>query len=261
MAYTRKHVYGSTGELSAGGGTAAQRERERTTKAVRDAFSRINERGGVLDLSYNTLVHDAEKEFGLAGTVYHLKKLDVTSCGLGPAGTAAVIASFRRGFAGPNLQSLVVAHNYRMGDEGVRTLMQGLVACAFAPQLQELGLGNTSCGDAGMEAIANNLSLLPALTRLGLECNTEVRERGWTALGDALQCCANCGVKTQGLSTACACCGDAEFRSPLASLTHLFAQGCTGMGCKGVEQLHVGLTKAPALEDLVRNCALACDVD
>ena len=253
-------MYGSTSELRQGG-TAAQRERERTAKAVRDAFGRINERGGVLDLSYNALVHDDEKAFGAAGTVYYLKKLNLTSCGLGLPGTAAVVAAFHRGFAGPNLQSLVVAHNYRMGDEGIVTLMDGLVGCAFAPSLQELGLGNTSCGDAGMEAIANNLSLLPALAHLGLECNKEVRERGWTALGDALHRCANCGVTTQGLSTVCACRGDAEFQSPLASLTHLFAQGCTGMGCRGVEQLHLGLTKAPALEALVCNCPPACDLD
>lgn len=254
MAYTRSREYGKIQPLPPGGGVAAQRERERTQQAVREALNRINERDGVLDLSYHTVVHEDEKEFAMTGSVLHLKQVNLTSCGLAPVGIVATVSALHRGFAGPNLQSLVLTHNYRMGDEGVATLMQGLVGCPFASRLQELHLGNTSCGDKGIEVLATNLPLLPGLTRLGLECNPGVGERGWTALGECLHGCATCGVKTQGLSTACACTGDAEFCSPVTSLTHLFVQGCTGMGCKGVEKLHVGLTKAPLLEDLVPNC-------
>lgn len=250
-AYTRERAYGQAEPLPPGGGSAAQKERERTKSAVRYALDHLNERDGVLDLSYNTLIHDDEKGFAPGGNVFNLNQLNLTSCGLAPPGVEAIVAALHRGFAGTNLKSLIFSHNSRMGDTAVTILAQGLVGCPFCPQLEELSLSNTSCGDAGMEALTNCLATLPGLKRLAVDCNAAIGEQGWTALGRSLQTCTICGVKTQGLSTACACGGDLEFRSPVASLTHLFVQGCTGLGCKGVEQLHLGLTKAPVLEDLV----------
>ena len=110
MAYTRNHAYGAVDEVPPGGGSAAQRERARTQDAVRKALGRLNERDGVLDLSYTALVHQG-KEFALSGTIFHLKKLDLTSCGLGPQGIGALIGAFGRGFGGPNLQALVLAQD------------------------------------------------------------------------------------------------------------------------------------------------------
>lgn len=259
-------VYGVAAPLPPGGGLAAEQQRARVQTIVRDALSRLNERDGVLDLSYNTLMHDEEKGFAMGGHIYMLTKFNVTSCALGPPGMGAIVAAFLRGFAGPSLKSLVVSHNFRLGDAGISSLAKGLLGCPFLPQLEELSLSNTSCGDAGMAELALVVPSMANLQRLSCDCNTAIGEAGWAALGEAFQTCAKCGQKGRLGTQSCGCRGKVDedgvreevvFAPAVSALTHLLVQSCTGMGCNGMEALHVGLSKLPALEELdVSNCAV-----
>ena len=187
-------------------------ERARVLRTISDGLD--NAAGnGRLDLGFGNskIGEEGGRSLGAAlcslPAPLRLTELSVPECSLTSSGLAPIVNAMRRGFAAGGLRKLNVSNNTELRDDGIEA-----VAGVLPSTLQVLHIFNTCCGDVGMTAVAARLP--SSLALLNCSTNPDIGQDGWAALGAALP--------------------------RLPALAALYANGCSGMGCTGVDALFAG---------------------